>query len=124
MTRVLGFAPLAALTAALVYQLSPYILPYISRTSVLLLPYAGLGWIVGLTVMASLSGSVAISGSDRARGADGRGGQRDGIGDGGPRTGAVAHPCGLGRHDHLASSRNDRCQDQAFSVSACRSGGS
>ena len=56
MTRVLGFAPLATLTAALVYQLSPYILPYISRTSVLLLPYAGLGWIVGLTVMASLRG--------------------------------------------------------------------
>ena len=56
MTRVLGFTPLAALTAALVYQLSPFILPYISRTSVLLLPYAGLGWIVGLTVMASLRG--------------------------------------------------------------------
>ncbi len=56
MSRVLGFAPLAALTAALVYQLSPYILPYISRTSVLLLPFAGLGWIVGLTVLASLRG--------------------------------------------------------------------
>ena len=56
MARVLGFAPLAALAAALVYQLSPYILPYISRTSVLLLPYAGLGWIVGLTVMARLRG--------------------------------------------------------------------
>ncbi|WP_040495772.1 alpha-(1-_3)-arabinofuranosyltransferase domain-containing protein [Ilumatobacter nonamiensis] len=56
MTRVLGFAPLAALVAALVYQLSPYILPYISRTSVLLLPFAGLGWIVGLTVLASLRG--------------------------------------------------------------------
>ncbi len=56
MSRVLGFAPLAALVAALVYQLSPYILPYISRTSVLLLPYAGLGWIVGMTVLASLRG--------------------------------------------------------------------
>ena len=56
MTRVLGFAPLAALTAALVYQLSPYVLPYISRTSVLLLPFAGLGWIVGMTVLASLRG--------------------------------------------------------------------
>ena len=56
MARVLGVAPLAALAAALVYQLSPYILPYVSRTSVLLLPYAGLGWIVGLTVLASLRG--------------------------------------------------------------------
>ncbi|MDG2039682.1 MAG: alpha-(1-_3)-arabinofuranosyltransferase family protein [Ilumatobacter sp.] len=56
MSRVLGLAPLAALTAALVYQLSPYVLPYISRTSVLLLPWAGLGWIVGLTVIASVRG--------------------------------------------------------------------
>jgi arabinofuranan 3-O-arabinosyltransferase len=56
MARVLSFNPLAALIAALVYQLSPYILPYISRTSVLLLPYAGLGWIVGLTVLAGREG--------------------------------------------------------------------
>ncbi len=56
LARVLGFSPLAALTAALVYQLSPYILPYISRTSVLLLPYAGLGWIVGCTVLAARRG--------------------------------------------------------------------
>jgi arabinofuranan 3-O-arabinosyltransferase len=34
MTRVLGLSPLAALVAALVYQLSPYILAYVSRTSV------------------------------------------------------------------------------------------
>ena len=33
---------------ALVYQLSPYVLPYVSRTSAMLLPWAGLGWIVGL----------------------------------------------------------------------------
>lgn len=56
MTKVLGFAPLAALVAALVYQLSPYILPYISRTSVLLLPFAGLGWIVGCTILAGQRG--------------------------------------------------------------------
>ncbi len=54
--RVLGLGPTAALTAAIVYQLSPYILPYISRTSVLLLPFAGLGWIVGLTVLAGERG--------------------------------------------------------------------
>ena len=55
-SRVLGLAPVAALVAALVYQLSPYVLPYISRTSVLLLPWAGLGWIVGLTVLAAQRG--------------------------------------------------------------------
>ena len=38
------------------YQLSPYILPYVSRTSVLLLPFAGLGWIVGLTALAARRG--------------------------------------------------------------------
>lgn len=53
MARVLGFNPLAALAAGMVYQLSPYILPYISRTSVLLLPWAALGWIVGLTILAT-----------------------------------------------------------------------
>lgn len=56
MARVLGLSPLAALVAALVYQLSPYILPYVSRTSVLLLPWAGLGWIVGCTVLATRLG--------------------------------------------------------------------
>ncbi len=56
MSRVIGLAPLAALVAALVYQLSPYVLPYISRTSVLLLPWAGLGWIVGCTAMAATRG--------------------------------------------------------------------
>ncbi|HSL73479.1 MAG TPA: alpha-(1-_3)-arabinofuranosyltransferase family protein [Ilumatobacteraceae bacterium] len=52
--RRLGLAPAGALIAALVYQLSPYLLPYVSRTSLLLLPWAGLGWIVGLTVRATL----------------------------------------------------------------------
>ncbi len=56
MSRVIGLAPLAALVAALVYQLSPYVLPYISRTSVLLLPWAGLGWIVGCTALAATRG--------------------------------------------------------------------
>ena len=51
--RRLGLGVVAALTAALVYQLSPYLLPYVSRTSAMLLPWAGLGWIVGLTVGAA-----------------------------------------------------------------------
>ena len=49
----LSFGPVAALTGALVYQLSPYVLPYVSRTSALLLPFAALGWLCGAAVLAS-----------------------------------------------------------------------
>lgn len=52
--RLLGLSRSGALIAALVYQLSPFLLAYVSRTSLLLLPWAGLGWIVGLTVRATL----------------------------------------------------------------------
>ena len=51
--RVLGLGQLAAAVAAVVYQVSPYVLPYVSRTSVMLLPWAGLGWIVAFTVRAT-----------------------------------------------------------------------
>lgn len=52
--RRLGTSLVAALAAALLYQLSPYVVPYVSRTSSMLLPWVGLGWIVGLTVGAAL----------------------------------------------------------------------
>lgn len=48
----LGIRGHALLCAAAIYQFSPYVLPYLSRTSVMLLPWAGLGWLVGLTVRA------------------------------------------------------------------------
>ena len=51
--RLLGLAPFAAAAAAVVYQVSPYVLPYVSRTSVMLLPWAGLGWIVAFTIRAT-----------------------------------------------------------------------
>lgn len=51
--RRLGLSWTAAVCAGVMYELSPYVLAYVSRTSVMLLPWAGLGWIVGLTVMAS-----------------------------------------------------------------------
>jgi arabinofuranan 3-O-arabinosyltransferase len=51
--RLLGLTALAAAVAAMIYQLSPYMLPYVSRTSVMLLPWAGLGWIVAFTVRAT-----------------------------------------------------------------------
>ncbi|HQZ36201.1 MAG TPA: alpha-(1-_3)-arabinofuranosyltransferase family protein, partial [Ilumatobacteraceae bacterium] len=48
--RLLGMPKHGAIAAAVVYQLSPYILPYASRTSAMLLPWAALGWLVGLTI--------------------------------------------------------------------------
>ncbi len=51
--RLLGLATMPAFAAAVVYQVSPYVLPYVSRTSVMLLPWAGLGWIVALTIRAT-----------------------------------------------------------------------
>ncbi|MGH8922751.1 MAG: alpha-(1-_3)-arabinofuranosyltransferase domain-containing protein, partial [Actinomycetes bacterium] len=51
--RRLGLGVGAAFVAAAVYQLAPYVLPYVSRTSAMLLPWAGLGWIVGLTFLAA-----------------------------------------------------------------------
>lgn len=51
--KLLGIASSGAIVAALFYQLSPYILPYISRTSTMLLPWAGLGWVVALTIRAA-----------------------------------------------------------------------
>jgi arabinofuranan 3-O-arabinosyltransferase len=52
--RQLGLDARAAATAGIVYALSPYVLPYVSRTSVMLLPWMGLGWLVGLTVRATV----------------------------------------------------------------------
>ncbi|WP_462202918.1 alpha-(1-_3)-arabinofuranosyltransferase domain-containing protein, partial [Frankia sp. CcWB3] len=39
-----------AFVAAFGYMLSPYILEYEARISAILLPYAGLGWLIGITV--------------------------------------------------------------------------
>lgn len=52
-SRLLGLGTPAIVTAAVVYQVALYVLPYVSRTSVMLLPWAGLGWIVGFTIRAS-----------------------------------------------------------------------
>ncbi|MDO8389234.1 MAG: alpha-(1-_3)-arabinofuranosyltransferase family protein [Actinomycetota bacterium] len=54
--RALGLPRNGALIAALVYQLSPYVLPYISRTSVMLLPWASLGWLLLITMKAVRGG--------------------------------------------------------------------
>jgi arabinofuranan 3-O-arabinosyltransferase len=50
--RLLGIGPLAALVGALVYLLTPYQLAFTARISVLLLPWAALPWLIGLTMRA------------------------------------------------------------------------
>ena len=57
LARLLGLGITASVVAAVVYQLSPYVLPYISRTSAMLLPWAALGWIIGLTIVATRDSS-------------------------------------------------------------------
>ena len=54
-------------SAALVYVLTPYQLAFTARISVLLLPWAALPWIVGLTMRAVHRGRLARPGRDRAR---------------------------------------------------------
>lgn len=48
--RRLALGPTTIVVAAFTYQFTPYVLPYISRTSVLLLPWALLGWIVAASI--------------------------------------------------------------------------
>lgn len=51
--RRLGLSTTAAFMAAAVYEFSPFVLPYISRTSALLLPWALLPWMCGVAMSAS-----------------------------------------------------------------------
>jgi len=51
LAKLLGLTKSAQFIAALCYQLSPFVLPYISRTSALLLPWSLLPWIIGLTLL-------------------------------------------------------------------------
>lgn len=53
----LGTGRVGALAGALVYLLTPYQLAFTARMSVLLLPWAALPWMVGLTVRATRTGS-------------------------------------------------------------------
>ena len=51
--RQLGLAAGAATVAGLVYQLSPYPVPYLARTSAMLLPWAVSGWVLAAAVLAT-----------------------------------------------------------------------
>jgi arabinofuranan 3-O-arabinosyltransferase len=50
LAKLLDLPTTSYFIAGIAYQLSPYVLPYISRTSALLLPWALLPWIIGLTL--------------------------------------------------------------------------
>lgn len=50
LAKILDLPVNSALITGVAFQLSPYVLPYISRTSALLLPWALLPWIIGLTL--------------------------------------------------------------------------
>ena len=54
--RTLGFDGRGLLIAMLAYELGPYALHYSARISAVLLPWAGLGWMIGLTVRAARTG--------------------------------------------------------------------
>src|ERR1700728_53127 len=52
LSRILGLRGPGTTAAALAYMLSPYLLQYAGRISVLLLPWAGLPFMLGLTIVA------------------------------------------------------------------------
>ena len=54
--RRLGLAGPGVAVAALAYMLSPYVIDYLARTSAILMPWAALGWMIGLTAMAARYG--------------------------------------------------------------------
>jgi arabinofuranan 3-O-arabinosyltransferase len=54
--RRLGLEGPGRAVAALAYMLSPYILVYVDRTTALLMPWAALGWMVGLVATAARTG--------------------------------------------------------------------
>ena len=54
--RTLGWEGRGLLAAVLAYELSPYLLHYSARISIVLAPWAALGWLIGLTVRAARTG--------------------------------------------------------------------
>jgi hypothetical protein len=50
--RLLGLSRSGRLAAALAYMLTPYVLDYIARISAIVMPWAALGWMLALTILA------------------------------------------------------------------------
>ncbi|HET6874578.1 MAG TPA: alpha-(1-_3)-arabinofuranosyltransferase family protein, partial [Acidimicrobiales bacterium] len=55
-SRKLGLEGAGRVVAAFMYMLSPYTLDYLDRISAILMPWAALGWMVGLTIEAARRG--------------------------------------------------------------------
>ncbi|HEV8063813.1 MAG TPA: alpha-(1-_3)-arabinofuranosyltransferase family protein, partial [Acidimicrobiales bacterium] len=54
--RTLGMRGPGPLVAAAIYALNPYSMQYIERISAILMPWSGLGWLLGFTVLAIRKG--------------------------------------------------------------------
>jgi hypothetical protein len=54
--RRLGLESPGREVAAFAYTLSPYLIDYLARTSAIVMPWAALGWMIGLTAMAARRG--------------------------------------------------------------------
>jgi len=54
--RRLGLEGPGRVLSCFVYALSPYVIDYLDRTSALLMPWAGLGWMLGFCILAARSG--------------------------------------------------------------------
>jgi len=54
--RALGLRGPGPVAAAIVYELSPYSMQYIERISAILMPWSGLGWMLGFAVLAIRKG--------------------------------------------------------------------
>ncbi len=52
LSRLLGVTGVGRIAAAIAYGLSPYVMQYAGRISVILLPFSGLPWMVAFTVLA------------------------------------------------------------------------
>ena len=76
LARLLGVAVWGQLAAALIYMLTPFIIDYLARTSAILMPWAGLGWLVGFIVLAVRRGGLALPGAVRPRRRPDRGRER------------------------------------------------
>ena len=110
--------------AATAYQLSPYLLPYVSRHSVLLGAWAALPWLCALTAQGVARRRLAMAGVVRRGAGPGREHQRQLARVRAPRTADLAR-VGPG-HQAKRPRPGGRCRPRSWrcSPSACRSGGS
>ena len=52
LARLMGIPAWGQLAAAIPYMLTPYLIDYLARTSAILMPWSGLGWLVGFAILA------------------------------------------------------------------------